>query len=324
MSSFADGSARVTCYAAAMAAKPEIALVGPGRLGSALALALAGAGYRIREIVSRDTSTPVVRKLSREIKAKVASLRSAELDADLVWFCVPDREIASVANKIASLTSWKRKVAFHSSGALASDELDALRHRGAAVASVHPLMTFVPASVPSLKGVPFALEGDAAAISIARRIVRDLSGNSFHLNKQDKAAYHAWGGFASPLLIALLVTAEHVAGMAGFSPGDARRKMLPIVRQTLSNYEKFGPAGALSGPLVRGDAAVVREHLRILQKSPVARDVYVALAQSALQTISVRNKKELEKLIRSGPASVTTPGRNSGRRPGRGTIILRN
>jgi predicted short-subunit dehydrogenase-like oxidoreductase (DUF2520 family) len=154
--------------------------------------------------------------------------------------------------------------------------------------------------------------------------VRDLSGNSFHLNKQDKAAYHAWGGFASPLLIALLVTAVHVAGMAGFSPGDARRKMLPIVRQTLSNYEKFGPAGALSGPLVRGDAAVVREHLRILQKSPVARDVYVALAQSALQAISVRNKKELEKLIGSGPASVTTPGRNSGRRPGRGTIILRN
>src|SRR5438552_7820679 len=121
-----------------MAAKPEIALVGPGRLGSALGLALAGARYRIREIISRDTSTPVVRKLSREIKAKVASLRSAELDADLVWFCVPDREIASVANKIASLTSWKRKVAFHSSGALASDELDALRHRGAAVASVHP------------------------------------------------------------------------------------------------------------------------------------------------------------------------------------------
>src|SRR5256885_13348063 len=82
-----------------MAAKPEIALVGPGRLGSALALALAGARYRIREIISRDTSTAAVRKLSREIKAKVASLRSAELDADLVWFCVPDREIASVANK---------------------------------------------------------------------------------------------------------------------------------------------------------------------------------------------------------------------------------
>ena len=307
-----------------MAAKPEIALVGPGRLGSALALALAGAGYRIRELVSRGRSTAVVRKLSREVTAKVASLQSAELDADLVWFCVPDREIASVATKIAALTSWKRKVAFHSSGALASDELDALRRRGAAIASVHPLMTFVRGSVPLLKDVPFAIEGDAAAISIARRIVRDLGGNSFHLNKDNKAAYHAWGGFASPLLIALLVTAEHVAEIAGFSSGDARRKMLPIVRQTLSNYEKLGPAGALSGPLVRGDAAVVREHLRVLRKVPIARDVYVALAQAALQAIPVRNKKELEKLIGSGPANVTTPGKNSGRRPARDTIIRRS
>jgi predicted short-subunit dehydrogenase-like oxidoreductase (DUF2520 family) len=280
-----------------MAAKPEIALVGPGRLGSALALALAAAGYRIREIISRDTSSAPVRKLSLDVKAKLANFERAELDADLVWFCVPDREIASAANKIAPLTSWKRKVAFHSSGATASDELDALRRRGAAVASVHPLMTFVRESVPSLKRVPFAVEGDAAAIRIARRIVRDLGGNSFHLNKENKAAYHAWGGFASPLFIALLVTAEHVAGIAGFSSGDARRKMLPIVRQTISNYEKLGPAGAFSGPLVRGDAAVVHEHLRILQKVPVARDVYVSLARAALQAIPVRNKKELEKLI---------------------------
>src|SRR2546427_11228056 len=108
-----------------MAAKPEIALVGPGRLGSALALALAGAGYRIREIISRDTSTAAVRKLSRTVNAKPANFQSAKLDADLFWFCVPDREIASVANKIASLTSWKRKDDFHSSDALVIYEMDA-------------------------------------------------------------------------------------------------------------------------------------------------------------------------------------------------------
>ncbi len=83
-----------------MAAKPEIALVGPGRLGSALALALAGARYRIREIISRDTSTAAVRKLSRTVNAKLANFQSAKLDADLFWLCVPDREIASVAKKL--------------------------------------------------------------------------------------------------------------------------------------------------------------------------------------------------------------------------------
>jgi predicted short-subunit dehydrogenase-like oxidoreductase (DUF2520 family) len=284
-----------------MAAKPQIALVGPGRLGSALAIALAKAGYKIREIVARDTSSVVVRKLSRAVTAKAASMRSAKLDADLVWFCVPDREIATVARKLASLTSWKGKAALHSSGALASDELHFLRRRGATVASVHPLMTFVPGSVPLLKEVPFALEGDPKAVDIVRRIVRDLGGQSFAIDKRYKAAYHAWGGFASPLIIALLATAERVASRAGFSSSDARTKMLPIVRQTIANYAKFGPAAALTGPLVRGDAAVVREHLRVLQKVPVAREVYRALARAALQTIPAQKKNAIKKII--GPDS---------------------
>ena len=304
-----------------MAAKPEIALVGPGRLGSALVLALAGAGYRIREIVSRERSTPAVSKLSRAVKTKLTNLRSAKLDAGLVWLCVPDREIVFAARQLASLRSWKGKVAFHSSGALASDELDILRHRGAVVASVHPLMTFVRGSVPSLKGVPFAIEGDAEAVRMARRIVRDLGGENFNLHKQDKAAYHAWGGFASPLLIALLVTAERVARVAGFSPGDARKKMLPILRQTISNYAKLGPVGAFSGPLVRGDAAIVGEHLRVLRKVPVALEVYVALARAALRTIPVQDKKKLKELIELDTTNAASPGKSSRTRPARSATI---
>ncbi len=95
-------------------------------------------------------------------------------------------------------------------------------------------------------------------------------------------AYHAWGAFTSPLLIALLVTAERVARAAGLSTAEARRKMLPILRQTLANYAKLGPAGAFSGPIVRGDAQVVRQHLKSLKKIPEARAVYVALARAGV------------------------------------------
>ena len=122
-------------------------------------------------------------------------LEGTRLDADVVWFCVPDREIARAAGRLAGIVDWKGKIALHSSGALGSDELRGLRRRGAAVASVHPLMTFVSRSVPSLKGVPFALEGDAAALRVAGRIVRDLGGEAFSISKNKKLAYHAWGAF---------------------------------------------------------------------------------------------------------------------------------
>ena len=282
-----------------MPAKPKIAIVGPGRLGSALALELKRAGYTIAEIVSRYSavSKRKARLLARKVRAHASTCDTAQLDADLVWFCVPDREIAAASRRFASATDWKRKIAFHSSGALSSAELKALRGRGAAVASVHPMMTFVYGSMPSLKGVPFAMEGDAAAVGAARRIVRGLGGEAFTLRKQDKAAYHAWGAFASPLLVAALVTAEQVARAAGLSAAQARKKMLPIVRQTIANYEALGAAGAFSGPIVRGDAETVRQHLRALKKSRLTTDVYRALARVALRYLPARNQKELRKLF---------------------------
>ena len=282
-----------------MPPKPQIAIVGPGRLGGALSLALTEAGYRVSEVISRNT--PDSRKRAQEIARAIGSVattpKTSKLDSHLIWLCVPDREISAVARALSHSVGWKGKIAFHSSGALASDELDLLRRRGAAVASVHPMMTFVRGSIPSLKGVAFALEGDAKAIRLARKITRDLGGDAFSISKTNKIAYHAWGGFSSPLLVAMLVTAERVANAAGLSAAQARKIMLPIVRQTLANYSALGPAGAFSGPIVRGDVPVVQKHLRTLQKIPRAKEVYGALAQAALEYLPARNRKGLKKLL---------------------------
>ena len=282
-----------------MPAKPQIAIVGPGRLGGALSLALTEAGYRVSEVISRDTpsSQKRARDIARKTRSFTTTLKTANLNSDLIWFCVPDREITSAARALTRSAEWKGKVAFHSSGALASDELNLLRRRGAAVASVHPMMTFVRVSIPSLRGVTFALEGDVKATRLARKITRDLGGDAFSISKTNKIAYHAWGGFSSPLLVAMLVTAERVAMAAGLSAAEARKIMLPIVRQTLANYSTLGPSGAFSGPIVRGDVSIVLKHVRTLRKIPRAKEVYVALARAALQYLPSRNRKELGKLL---------------------------
>jgi predicted short-subunit dehydrogenase-like oxidoreductase (DUF2520 family) len=231
------------------------------------------------------------------VGARVSSINHPTLAADLVWLCVPDRQIQPCARLLAPKASWKGKIVFHSSGALASDELTVLQQRGAAVASVHPLMTFVPRSVPSLSGVPFAVEGDAFAVRMAGRIVSKLGGEVFSIGKRHKAAYHAWGAFASPLLIAELVSAELVAQAAGLSRAKARTMMLPIVRQTLANYAKLGPAASFSGPIVRGDAATLAKHLRVLRQTG-ASEVYLALARLAVRELPTRNRKMLETVLR--------------------------
>jgi predicted short-subunit dehydrogenase-like oxidoreductase (DUF2520 family) len=281
-----------------MRARPSITIIGAGNLAHALAVSLWHAGYKIESVLarSRGTSLKKAQKLAKETGARAAVI-PAETQAAVVWFCVPDSEIAHVAQALAQANDWRRKVALHSSGALTSDELSALRQRGAAVASVHPLMTFVRHSRPSLEGVPFAIEGDGAALKVARRIVNDLRGRTYPIRKTDKAAYHAWGTFASPLFTALLATTEQVAALAGVKPNEARARMIPILRQTLANYAAFNAAGAFSGPIVRGDVDTVKRHLRVLSGVPVPREVYLALAMAALQYLPAKKKDSLRKTL---------------------------
>jgi predicted short-subunit dehydrogenase-like oxidoreductase (DUF2520 family) len=280
------------------AAPAKIAIVGSGNLGSALALSLRAAGYRITEIVSRDATQRKARRLARRVGARLTTLHRREITADVIWFCVPDHAIASCAQTLAGRAAWKGKIAWHSSGALSSAELRALSRRGAWTASVHPFMTFVPGVTPALAGAGFAVEGHRRAVSIARRIVADLGGRAFAISARDKAAYHAWGAFASPLLTALLALGEKVAAAAGVRHKEARERMAPIVRQTVENYIVRGPAAGFSGPLIRGDVATVRKHLQALRQIPGADEVYRALARSALRTLPAKNRKTLEKVLR--------------------------
>lgn len=255
------------------------------------------AGYNVDGIVTRAGAASARRaaRLAREVKASVVS--PAQIKSKVVWFCVPDGETARVARLLANAIAWRGRVALHSSGVLTSDELDSLRRRGAGVASVHPLMTFVRGSRPSLSGVPFAIEGDVEAVRCARAIVRKLRGQAFSIQKREKAAYHAWGMFASPLLTVLLALTERVAGAAGVGPEAARQRMLPILAQTIANYAALGAPGTLSGPIVRGDVETVRKHLRVLCKVPAARDVYVALARASLRYLPVKNRAAMKKIL---------------------------
>jgi predicted short-subunit dehydrogenase-like oxidoreductase (DUF2520 family) len=236
--------------------------------------------------------------LAKQVGAGASTDLSA-VRAELIWFCVPDAEITRAARSFAKRIEWKGRVALHSSGALTSDELAVLRLRGASVASVHPLMTFVRGSGASLAGVPFALEGDPAAVRVARRIVRDVGGRAHSIRKKDKAAYHAWGTFASPLFTALLATTEQVAALAGVNKKAAKQRMIPILLQTLANYAAFGAAGAFSGPIVRGDVDTVKRHLHVLRAAPGARRVYSDLARAALQYLPVKNKRMLKQVLDS-------------------------
>jgi predicted short-subunit dehydrogenase-like oxidoreductase (DUF2520 family) len=165
------------------------------------------------------------------------------------------------------------------------------------------MMTFVPGTVPSISGVVWTLEGDAKAVTQARRIVNSLGGVSLKIERKNKPLYHAFGAFLSPLLVVYLETATEVAFASGIARRDLAAVMRPIIEQTLSNLfptlSKKGESGkAFSGPLIRGDVATIERHRHSLSRLPDARRLYNVLVLTALQsTLPIRKKGAIRRAI---------------------------
>jgi predicted short-subunit dehydrogenase-like oxidoreductase (DUF2520 family) len=280
--------------------KPSITLIGAGNLAQALGPALRAAGYRIDAIAGRQTASSRRRAamLAKSVGARAILLEQAAPIADIIWICHTDDALDVTARALARKTGWRGKTVLHSSGALSSDVLVPLRRAGAHVASLHPMMTFVPGTTPKMQSVPFAVEGDQRAVAMARRIVRDLGAEVFTISKAAKPLYHALGSFSSPLIVATLVTAERVGRGAGLTGAQTRKVMAPILVQTLGNYLERGAAAAFSGPIKRGDLNTVRRHMKMLKRVPGAGEVYRALVKSALMDLPSARRKELLRLLR--------------------------
>ena len=136
-------------------------------------------------------------------------------------------------------------------------------------------------SVPKLEGIIFAVEGDARARRAARAIARALGGVPIvDQRAADKPAYHAAGALAAGHALALVEAATQILMRIGFPRRRAEQTLLPLMRQMLDNFERLGPRAAWTGPVARGDYAVVAKHMRALRKYPPnSRQSYAALAR---------------------------------------------
>jgi predicted short-subunit dehydrogenase-like oxidoreductase (DUF2520 family) len=286
-----------------LARKNSITIVGAGNVGTVLAPALRRAGYGVQEMVVRDNPASIRRgkRVARTADARAVTDAQATLSADVIWICVTDDAIAPVARLLARRrdVDWRSKIVFHASGALTSDELKALKKRGAAIASTHFMQSFVPGSRPSL-AVPFAVEGDEKARSVALKIGAALGAKPFVIRKQSKVLYHAMGFFSSPLVIIALSLSESVGRKAGLNSNQIESVIKPMFSRTAENYLMRGSAGAFVGPINRGNVATVQKHLRDLKRVPEARAAYLAMAKAALKLLPVKNRKQLEGLFRKG------------------------
>lgn len=247
-----------------------LAIIGAGRVGRALGKRLHELGWKIGAVVAQSEAS--ARKAARFIgagRARAAISRDV-LASKLILICTPDDAIANVAKELARIGAEELsgKVVLHTSGALNSKALGSVRRCGAAVGSIHPLQSFSGVAIPPLEGKVFAIEGDPAAVKLARQVARALGGLPVQISGGSKPLYHAAAAFAAGHVLAIEETAARLMMSTGMTRAEAVRALLQLTRQVLENFERLGPRAAWTGPLARGDHGVVAAHLAAMQRLP--------------------------------------------------------
>lgn len=279
-----------------------ISIVGAGRVGRTLGKRLRELGWRIGAVVTQShaTSRAAVRAIGGG--AAQTGLTRGVFEADVVLLATPDRELGAVSRTLARIAGkeCRGKVVLHASGALDRSILAPVARCGGATGSLHPMQTFSGRALPSLKGVIFAVEGGARARRVARQIARQLGGVPVTIKGANKAAYHAAGALVAGHALALVEAATQMLVRIGFTRRRAASALLPLMRQTLDNFERLGSPAAWTGPMARSDYVVIAKHGRALRRYPREfRESYAALSMLAARVLSKQPAATIHRLERA-------------------------
>jgi len=262
----------------------KVAVIGAGRVGTAVGVLLGQAGHRLVGVSGRNETRG---RVGAHLPG-VPMLDPAEAAAraELVVIGTPDDAIEPTVAALAGVAavppdSWM----LHLSGSLGLDALRPAREVGARCLAMHPLQTFpdVGSALTGLPGCSIAVTAsDEEGYRLGERLAHDLHAIPFRLADELRPLYHAAAVFASNYLVTVSAVAESLFAEAGVP--HAAETMAPLQRTSLEHVERLGPARALTGPAVRGDAGTIRRNLEALQRhAPALVPTYVALARSTLE-----------------------------------------
>jgi predicted short-subunit dehydrogenase-like oxidoreductase (DUF2520 family) len=257
-----------------------VAILGLGKVGTAVGFLLRQAGYRIVAVASRSQASLTQGVVYTGGKPYL-NFSEAALAANCVIIATSDDAIAHVCKKIASEGSIRpgAKV-IHMSGAGGLDLLESAKDAGAHVACIHPLQSFadVDGAVRNIPGSTFGITSGDEIKEWSVQMVRGLGGIPFFICDADKPLYHAAACIASNYLTTLIHMVEEIYQSIGLSREDTIRAIWPLVMGTIANIETKGTVQALTGPVARGDAGTIRKHTEALrQKLPALVQAYSAL-----------------------------------------------
>ena len=277
-------------------ARLKVGIISAGRVGTALGVALERADHVVVacSAISHASRQRAQRRLP---DTPVVVPPDVAASAELLLLAVPDSELAGLVSGLAATSAVRPgTIVAHTSGANGVGILAPLTPHCIPLA-VHPAMTFT-GSDEDISRLPDTCFGITAADdvgqAIAQSLVLEMGGEPFCVREDARVLYHAALAHAGNHIVAVLADALEAlrAALRGSEllgqqtiddqPGGIAERIIgPLARAALENTLQRGQA-ALTGPVARGDAAAVAQHLAAL--SQVDPELAQAYRVNALRT----------------------------------------
>ncbi|MFA5794014.1 MAG: F420-dependent NADP oxidoreductase [Candidatus Brocadiia bacterium] len=286
----------------------RIIIIGAGKVGQVLGRLLNRSDrYRTTAVYCRNKkhSLEAARFIGRGVRA-FDDPAKAVANGDIIFITTPDKDIQKVCDRLAEKADLKGKTVIHCSGNFPSTVLGSARLKGACIGSMHPLQTFAaPAeSVIIFPGTYCACEGDRRIMPAIKDIVKSIGGVPVSIGFDIKPLYHAAGVLLSNYLVTLMDIGHKLLRRSGFSPAQAAKALLPLVHGAINNIDRLGTAGALTGPISRGDVITIGDHLKSIRRFlPAYVELYKVLGRDTVRlalekkTISSQQARHMRKLF---------------------------
>jgi predicted short-subunit dehydrogenase-like oxidoreductase (DUF2520 family) len=271
-----------------------IGFIGAGKVATAFGRYLHGhgvtvSGYFDRHVEKSERASNATRSRAYPDAATLAS------HSDIVLITTRDDQIADVCSDLCRQNKINaHHLVGHMSGAHTSRILDDAQRMGAAVFSLHPLQAFADENkaLTELPHTFFSLEGEGERLQPVRQILEQTGNRFFSISSENKCLYHLSACILSNYLVTLMDSGLAALGKSGIDPAEGFQAMRPLIEGTLSNIARMGTAKALTGPIARGDAGTIRQHLQALKGSGLA-DIEALYRQMGLQTLKLASRKAL-------------------------------
>ena len=245
-------------------ARLAVGIVGAGRAGTALGVALARAGH---EVVAASAVSDASLRRARANFPGAAVTEPGEVvrRSGLILLTVPDDALPGlVAGLAATGTPLEGRMLAHASGRYGVSVLEPAVRQGALPLALHPVMTFTGRDddVERLRGTCFGVTSPEVLRPAAEALVIEMGGEPVFIAEEHRDLYHAAIAGAANHLITLVAQGMDLLRMIGVA--EPARMLAPLLSASLDNALRFGDAG-LTGPVARGDAATVAAHVAALE-----------------------------------------------------------